>query len=110
MMVDRVTWYGFLRRVNTIESRLLIKHKGATPFRCKQNMERAFRIGKIDAESFDIRMGFWRTLSAHFLSTRPIVDYRDPKDWKQLGDGALRRKTHLQAPDTVNPATEGEQA
>jgi hypothetical protein len=54
------------------------------------------KSGQIDRERFDRLNELAEKLHELWMKTGRIVDERDPRDWKDLGNGARMRKKHLE--------------
>ena len=95
MTHDRITWPGFLRRhLREHGVPTLLRYGGQSPSRTRYAIESDFREHRIDAESRHIRMVALAEWEYRFNEELPLVDYKDPKDWRDLGNGAKMRVDH----------------
>ena len=96
MSTERLTWRGYLRRCAAADAgaRLLLELVGATPSAMLKTIERV----AFPDDGREIRLHAFERLCEDFKRRRPIVDYRDMRDWEHV-PGGYRRKNHLGDPN-----------
>lgn len=89
----RLAWRGFLRAQRTPAARVLLTMGGQNSQIMEDRLRQRFRSGRIDKESFELRLSELRRLRQDFNRTRPMVgDLHDPTEREDMGNGGYRRK------------------
>ena len=112
MSGERVTWQGFLRRYpNDADARLLLLIGGEKPTQVLDRIEYALESGEITPAEYKRRVGVLSRWRYMFRETAPVVDHKDGRDWKRIGEGSYQRVEHKDAASGgYDPTSAGEDA
>lgn len=77
-----------------IAVRLYINKPTDAPNDAKRRIDRAEKNGDITADRAVALKAILKDCAAQHKRSGNIVDVRDPRDWRSLGDGARMRRTH----------------
>ena len=90
----KLKWTIFLRVSDTPASRMLRRIGGGTPSTTRLIIEHELRSGKIDEESYRIRMDMLDELIQAWADCHYEADCHPASDWEYLPNGAYRRREH----------------
>ena len=92
-----VTWIGFLRRkalVGDRRAQLIMRYAKPRPSNTKRAIRVKHKDGTLDSGTYGCLIRCVDELAAAFRTVRPCIVVCDRRDWLDLGNGGMMRRTY----------------